>query len=222
MIVTYHRLYQITCVHIFIFITMSSIMPLIFISLHNDFVDKIKEYGFEAHCMEIQKYEQKRHTFYISASNSLCKMTGGYDGSLTHYIFPHIEDDIKNILIKYGKFNDDIKYYLPVGSSLIYNYDNTKSLVITPTMKFPTDVSNTNNAYYATTAALKNISMIADLNKVDVVITGMCCGVGGMKTDKSIKQIVNAYETYNTYKYDNIINDEYNNHKIQLLIAQEV
>lgn len=85
-------------------------------------------------------------------------------------------------------------------------------------MKFSMDVSNTNNAYYATSVALKNISMMTDLNKVDVIITGMCCEVGGMKIDESIKQIVTAYETYNIYEYDNIINDGYNNHKIQLLV----
>jgi hypothetical protein len=46
--------------------------------------------------------------------------------------------------------------YLPIGSSVILDKGN-KSLIISPTMLLPQNVSNTKNAYYYTMAILYNI-----------------------------------------------------------------
>lgn len=65
-------------------------MPLIFISLDQDFVDKIRARGFEAYRMDVENYEPKKYTYYISSSNSSCRMTGGFDKGLSEYVFPYV------------------------------------------------------------------------------------------------------------------------------------
>jgi hypothetical protein len=108
------------------------------------------------------------------------------------------------------------KYYLPIGSSIIIDYSELKSLVMAPTMLLPQDVKNTRNAYFATMAVLYNIlkNKKEDLEKVDIIMTSLCCGYGKMDEMESIKQIIDGirdYKTYNPWVIDeNIIIKEAN------------
>ena len=51
-----------------------NIMPIIFISLSETYIEKIKQYGFEAKTMKIEDYisNSNRKTYYVSPANSLC------------------------------------------------------------------------------------------------------------------------------------------------------
>jgi hypothetical protein len=133
-------------------------MPIIFITLSETYTNKIKQFGFEAKTMKIQDYIPKDNnkTYYVSPANSLCFMDGGIDYALSRIIFPNIEVEIKNIVKQIGIKSIVGKSYLPIGSSIILDKGN-KSLVISPTMLLPQNVSNTKNAYYATIAVLYNI-----------------------------------------------------------------
>lgn len=177
-------------------------MPIIFISLSETYTKKIKEFGFEAKTMKIQDYIPKynRKTYYVSPANSLCFMDGGIDYALSRIIFPNIEVEVKNVVKQLGINSIVGKSYLPIGSSIILDKGN-KSLVISPTMLLPQNVSNTKNAYYATIAALYNIliNRKENIDDIDIILTSFCCGYGKMEEDVSIKQITDGIKDYVYY-----------------------
>ena len=192
-------------------------MPIIFISLSETYTEKIKQYGFEAKTMKIQDYvpTPNRKTFYVSPANSLCFMDGGIDYALSRIIFPNIEKEVKSIVEKLGIKSIVGKPYLPIGSSIIIDKGD-KSLIISPTMLLPQNVSNTKNAYYATIAVLYNIliNKKEHLEEIDIIFTSLCCGYGKMEEDVSIQQIRDGIKDYINYKptqiYKNIIVNEPN------------
>lgn len=192
-------------------------MPIIFISLSETYTKKIKQYGFEAKTMKIQDYipNPNNKTYYVSPANSLCFMDGGVDYALSRIIFPNIEMEVKNIVKQLGITSIVGKPYLPIGSSIIVNKGN-KSLVISPTMLLPQNVSNTKNAYYATMAVLYNIliNKKENIEEIDIIFTSLCCGYGKMDEDVSIQQIIEGIKDYIHYTpkliYKDIIINEPN------------
>ena len=129
-------------------------------------------------------------------------MDGGIDYALSRVIFPNIEVDVKHIVNKIGIRSIVRKSYLPIGSSIIIDKDNHKSLVISPTMLLPQNVSNTKNAYYATMAVLYNILVNREekIENIDILFTSFCCGYGKMDEDTSIQQIMDGIRDFKTYK----------------------
>ena len=192
-------------------------MPIIFISLSETYTKKIKQYGFEAKTMKIQDYipNPNNKTYYVSPANSLCFMDGGIDYALSRIIFPNIEIEVKNIVKQLGITSIVGKPYLPIGSSIIVNKGN-KSLIISPTMLLPQNVSNTKNAYYATMAVLYNIliNKKENIEEIDIIFTSLCCGYGKMEEDVSIQQIIEGIKDYIHYTpkliYKDIIINEPN------------
>lgn len=175
-------------------------MPIVFISLDLDFINKIKFYGYSAYYMNIEDYKPLRKTYYVSPANSLGVMDGGIDYFLSKIVFPGIKTE--KLVKQYGKESKMIGKYLPIGSSIIVDYNNEKSLILSPTMLLPQNVSNTNNAYFATLATMYNIviNKKENLNNIDIVFTSMCCGVGHMSADKSVRQIIKGIYNYRKYK----------------------
>ena len=178
-------------------------MPIIFISLSETYTEKIKRLGFEGYTIKIQDYSPNpnRKTYYVSPANSLCFMDGGIDYALSRIIFPNIEIEVKNIVKQLGITSIVGKPYLPIGSSIIVNKGD-KSLVISPTMLLPQNVSNTKNAYYATIAVLYNILINTkeNIDDIDIIFTSFCCGYGKMEEDVSIQQIIDGIKDYIHYK----------------------
>jgi O-acetyl-ADP-ribose deacetylase (regulator of RNase III) len=181
-------------------------MPIIFISLSDTFTEKIISYGFEAKTMKIQDYIPNKKTYYVSPANSLCFMDGGIDYALSRIIFPNIEVEVKAVVKQLGITSIVGKPYLPIGSSIILDKSN-KSLVVSPTMLLPQNVSNTRNAYYATMAVLYNVlvNRKEKIEDVDILFTSFCCGYGKMSEDSSIQQIMDGIKDFIYYK-PNIIN----------------
>jgi O-acetyl-ADP-ribose deacetylase (regulator of RNase III) len=134
-------------------------------------------------------------------------MDGGIDYALSRIIFPGIESDVRNIVKEMGIKTIVGRPYLPIGSSIILDRDN-KSLVISPTMLLPQNVSATENAYYATIAVLYNIlvNRRENLDDIDIIFTSLCCGYGKMSEDVSIQQCVSGIRNYKNYN-PIIIND---------------
>ena len=193
-------------------------MPIIFISLNETFTQKIIKKGFEAKTMKIQDYipNPKRKTYYVSPANSLCFMDGGIDFALSRIIFPNIETEVKNIVKQLNILNIIGRPYLPIGSSIIIEKNNNKSLIVSPTMLLPQNVSKTNNAYYATMSILYNllVNKKEKLENIDIIFTSFCCGYGKMDEDISINQIMDGIKNYTNYNpkkiYENIIINEPN------------
>jgi len=176
-------------------------MPIIFISSSPSFTEQMKTYGFDARTMKIQDYIPTKRTYYVSPANSLCFMDGGIDYALSRIIFPDIEKEIKNIIRQLGITSIVGKSYLPIGSSVIIDKDS-KSLVISPTMLLPQNVSTTRNAYYATMAVLYNVlvNRKENIDEVDILLTSFCCGYGKMTEENSIQQIRDGINDYIHYK----------------------
>jgi O-acetyl-ADP-ribose deacetylase (regulator of RNase III) len=213
-------------------------MPIIFISLSETYTKKIREYGFEARTMKIQDYiaDPTRRTYYVSPANSFCFMDGGIDFALSRIIFPGIESEVRNIVIEMGIKTIVGRPYLPIGSSIIVDRGN-KSLVVSPTMLLPQNVSNTKNAYYATIAVLYNIlvNRKENLDDVDIIFTSLCCGYGKMSEGVSIQQCIDGIKDYINYNpiiiSDRIILNEpnleeqpkyYQNTEFFLIEAQDI
>lgn len=177
-------------------------MPIIFITLSESYTEKIKQHGYEAKTMKIQDYkpDSNKRTYYVSPANSLCFMDGGIDYAISRIIFPNIELEVKNIVKQLDITSVVGKPYLPIGSSIILN-KGKKSLVVSPTMLLPQDVSTTNNAYFSTMAILYNILINnnQDLKDIDIIFTSLCCGYGKMNEDTSIQQIIKGINDYPNY-----------------------
>lgn len=181
-------------------------MPIKFISLNDKFIKIMKEKGYEAYLMDIENYKIERKTYYMSPANTLCFMDGGIDYVLSRKIFPNIEKIVKMYLLvlskKYNLFTLLGRAYLPIGSSLIIDYDLNRSIIISPTMLLPQDISTTQNAYYSIQAVLYNIliNKNENIDDVDIIITSICCGYGKMNEEESAKQIINGIKDYREYK----------------------
>lgn len=176
-------------------------MPIVFISLNKSFNDKISSLGYTSKTMKIQDYSPIRKTYYVSPANVLCFMDSGIDYALSRIVFPDIEPYIKSFVKLLNIKNKIGRYYLPIGSSIIIDTKNNKSLCVSPTMLLPQNVSGTQNAYIATMAVLYNIlvNRQEDINNVDILFTSLCCGYGKMSEDESIKQIINGINNYKNY-----------------------
>jgi O-acetyl-ADP-ribose deacetylase (regulator of RNase III) len=177
-------------------------MPIKFVSLNEKFNEKIAKYGFESYTMNITKYVPKEgiRTYYVSPANSLCFMDGGFDYALSRNVFPNIEHEVKQKVRELNIRNILQRYYLPIGSSIIIDKNNL-SLIVAPTMLLPQDVSQTENAYYATMAILHNIlvNRNENIDNIDLIFTSLCCGYGKMSEDESIRQILGGIKNYRTY-----------------------
>jgi O-acetyl-ADP-ribose deacetylase (regulator of RNase III) len=178
-------------------------MPIKFITLSETYAKIIECCGFEAKTMKIEDYIPNKNvrTYYISPANSLCFMDGGIDYALSRIIFPNIEAEVKKQVKQLGITSIVGKPYLPIGSSIIIDKDNNKSLVIAPTMLLPQNVSTTKNAYFATMAILYNIFINKNENikNVDILFTSLCCGYGKMEETESIQQILDGIRDYSNY-----------------------
>lgn len=179
-------------------------MPIRFISLNEEFIEKIKKEGYDGRLMNIKNYkpEEGRKTYYVSPANSLCSMTGGIDYVLSRIIFPQIKTEIKKKLSTVGYVSKKGRHYLPIGSSLIIDQEENRSLILSPTMLLPQVIRGTNNVYYATMAILFNILVNRgeSLEDVDILFTSMGCGYGKMRVKDSIRQIKKAIRDYPSYE----------------------
>lgn len=181
-------------------------MPVKFVSLDKDFCDRIRSYSYEAYNTPVEQYVPVRKTYYVSPANSLCFMDGGIDAALSRVVFPNIEPRVKKIVNMIGRKSLMGRCYLPIGSSIVVDYDAKRSLIVAPTMLLPQDVSTTHNAFYSTMAVFYNLAYICgeDLNQVDVIMTAMCGGIGRMPIDESINQMLAGMEKYREYKPEQI------------------
>lgn len=177
-------------------------MPIVFITLSETYANSIRKHGFDAKTMKIQDYRPVRKTYYVSPANSLCFMDGGIDYALSRIVFPGIEPSVKQRVKDLGVTSLLGRPYLPIGSSIILDSPNGSSLVISPTMLLPQDVSTTRNAYYCTVAALFNVleNRGETIDAVDIVFTSFCCGYGKMGEEQSIQQILDGVREYKQYR----------------------
>lgn len=179
-------------------------MPIKFVTLSETYADKVRVHGFEAETIRIEQYvpNPDKHTYYVSPANSLVFMDGGIDMALSRTVFPDIEPKVKATVKQLQIVNIVGQPYLPIGSSVIFDESQNKSLIVAPTMLLPQNVASTQNAYYATMAILHNIlvNRRENLADVDIIFTSFCCGYGKMNEDESIRQILRGIADYSNYQ----------------------
>jgi len=129
----------------------------------------------------------------VSPANSFGYMDGGLDRAILYELGDHIQTLVQNSIEE--KFHGE----LPVGSSLIIETNSSKwpHLACAPTMRVPSDVSGTLNAYLAFKAILSEIVFInkATPNTIkSLVCCGLATGIGGLNVSLCAKQMKYAYE----------------------------
>ncbi|UCD59283.1 MAG: macro domain-containing protein [Candidatus Hydrogenedentota bacterium] len=130
----------------------------------------------------------------VSPANSFGFMDGGLDYAISEFFEWEIQPRVQAVL-RERHFGE-----LPVGLAEVVTTGNKKFpyLVCAPTMRTPTDVSKTLNAYHAMrailTAVLRFNGEHPDAIK-SVVIPGLGTAVGRMPADRCARQMRAAYDT---------------------------
>lgn len=130
----------------------------------------------------------------VSPANSFGYMDGGLDLKYSQHFGWELEQKVRSELEE-NYFGE-----IPVGQALIVEtqLDSIPFLISAPTMRVPSDVSATVNAYLAFKAI---IQACLSHNKVSakkintVLCPGLATGEGKMDADKCAKQMFEAYET---------------------------
>ena len=177
-------------------------MSINFISLHEEWIDSIKEHFKNIPLVIFDKCDIRtiptENTCFVSPANSLGFMDGGIDLVLSREIMPGIEQKVKKRIRELGIISSMGRSYLPIGSVITVPHDLNTFLIVTPTMFLPHDVSETHNAYWSFYAALKMWQKICvqKNTKFNLVVTAHCCGYGKMSGEESALQMKRAYDDF--------------------------
>jgi O-acetyl-ADP-ribose deacetylase (regulator of RNase III) len=136
----------------------------------------------------------------VSPANSFGFMTGGVDFVISDYLGWHVQERVQEDIKK--RYNGE----LLVGQALWVKTDHNAFpfLISAPTMRVPSIITGTINAYLSTRAAL-NIAgkihrLFTKLNKGEItpIFTGMGTGTGCLDPGVCSKQMLQAYEEFLT------------------------
>jgi O-acetyl-ADP-ribose deacetylase (regulator of RNase III) len=122
----------------------------------------------------------------VSPANSFGFMTGGVDYAISEYLGWHVQDTLQE-LIRHSFCGE-----LLVGQALSVATGHSQFpwLISAPTMRVPSLIGGTINAYLSTRAALREARILKGIP----VFTGMGTGTGRMPLDICSKQMLEAYE----------------------------
>lgn len=175
-----------------------------YMSLHNIkiiFVDKQKEVitALEQHFSNLPNIEIHRGDIskmspvdcIVAGSNSYGLMDVGIDKDI-NMLLNNIQPRVKSVIesVYCGE--------IPVGSSFIIPSNSTKYpfLAFSPSMRIPSDVSSSLNAYHSFRALLTsviNYNKINDIKIQSIMCSCFCTGHGLMIPDIAAKQMRLAY-----------------------------
>src|SRR5262249_3418507 len=128
----------------------------------------------------------------VSPANSFGDMSGGIDQQIDRFYAGAAQPATKERIAE--RFHGE----LPVGIATIIAMSTRRFpfLIISPTMRIPSSVPGTINAYLSMRAALVSI---LDHNKngsvriSSLAVPGLCTGVGGMSAEEAAQQMRVAY-----------------------------
>lgn len=139
----------------------------------------------------------------VSPANSFGFMTGGVDYAISEYLGWHVQDKVKRLIKK----NFDGELLIGQAIWVQTEHDIFPFLISSPTMRVPSLINGTINAYLATRAALRSAKNLQTTLKimpqmshwfynVDIapVFTGMGTGTGRMNPSVCSRQMLEAYE----------------------------
>lgn len=203
-------------------------MIITFISYHKAWCKKMKEifehktnedYQFEFIYGDIRKkIKKEKGTIFVTPSNCLGSMKGGFDLIMSTFFFPGIEKRVRKLAKKLNIiYTNTQESILPIGSSFYFNDMDIKrcGLIVSPLMYYSQDIAHTENVYISYLSSLKLIQKMNDYQKMlgekeykRVIFTGHGCGNGNMNFLKSIEQFEKAWNDKNNDLQEmNIINE---------------
>lgn len=129
----------------------------------------------------------------VSPANSFGDMSGGLDKQIDDFY----QGQAQTALM--AAIRDRYLGEMPVGTALIVQLPRKRFpfLVAAPTMRTPSNVAGTINAYLAFRAALAAIVLRnqSDANPIlRLAVPGLCTGVGGMSYGAAAQQMRAAYD----------------------------
>lgn len=131
----------------------------------------------------------------VSPANSFGLMDGGIDAAITQFFGEELMRRVQQrVIVEY--FGEQ-----PVGTSMIVEtqHDQHPYLAHTPTMRVPTDVSNTDNVYQAMSALLRAVHHHnqSDAPQIKTVAcSGLGTGYGRVPFVQSARQMALAYTNF--------------------------
>lgn len=128
----------------------------------------------------------------ISPANSFGFMDGGIDAVYTYQLGPQVQDRLRELLEK------DWGGELPVGSAVLVptGREEIPWCISAPTMRVPTDVSETVNAYLAMRASLRCVLAHNKTAKTpirSILTPGLGTAVGRMPAIRCARQMKDAW-----------------------------
>ncbi|WP_422930248.1 macro domain-containing protein [Singulisphaera sp. PoT] len=130
----------------------------------------------------------------VSPANSFGDMSGGFDQQIDLFY----REEAQRATM--GRIAERFHGELPVGLATILSMSSRRFpfLVVAPTMRVPSRVFGTINAYLSMRAALVAIrdhnASGLDRKIRSVAVPGLCTGVGGMPADEASMQMKAAYD----------------------------
>jgi O-acetyl-ADP-ribose deacetylase (regulator of RNase III) len=131
----------------------------------------------------------------VSPANSFGFMDGGIDLAYSERFGFGLERQLQ------ARLRDDFAGELLVGQAVVIPTGDARTpwLVSAPTMRLPTDVRDSVNAYLAFRAALRAVGTHLQLQPATigtVVCPGMCTGIGAMSHARAASQMRSAYDAF--------------------------
>lgn len=126
----------------------------------------------------------------VSPANSFGFMDGGIDLAYSRRFGWDLQERLQELLRR------DYSGELPVGQAVIVETHaaDIPWLVSAPTMRVPTDVSDTVNAYLAFRAALLAVQRHACEPRIATVLSpGLCTAIGRMPPRRAARQMAQAW-----------------------------
>jgi O-acetyl-ADP-ribose deacetylase (regulator of RNase III) len=139
----------------------------------------------------------------VSPANSFGDMSGGVDKAIDDFYRGKAQETVTQAI------QDQFLGELPVGMALVVPMPSAsiRYIIAAPTMRVPTRVENTINAYLAMRAVLV-AALIQNRTTAHpirhVVFPGLCTGVGGMPYGRSAQQMRVAFDNILRREWEDI------------------
>ena len=140
----------------------------------------------------------------VSPANSFGDMSGGIDKAIDDFYHGAAQNAVMSAI------RDRYLGELPVGMALIVSLPSKRLpfLVAAPTMRVPSTVADTINAYLSLRAALVAVLRHNQETQTPIrslAVSGLCTGVGGMDYGVAAQQMRSAYDTIIGGRWQSIV-----------------
>jgi O-acetyl-ADP-ribose deacetylase (regulator of RNase III) len=173
-------------------------MHFIFCDVNSDIISEFRQkFGFGTfHNGSVTTLNFDKPVAYISPANGYGFMQGGIDYYLNYQVLYDVQELVQEKIAEY--YTDSV----PIGTSLMIKYSDTRYLICSPTMKIPSNIEGTNNVYRAFYSALGGAAKFPEIEYL--VVPGMGTSCGGLSPKEAVGQMWQAYQDFQAGKHQDI------------------